>query len=141
RHLCRRGLVHQLGQPLQGAAFSARPAQPAKAGEGRLTMPENPRWKRRLPGSTWGDWGPDDQLGRLNLLTPEKVLKGIAEVKECKPFCLSLPLDYPGALSSTLAATRRGCSRTRARACLILRTRSPARTRNWSMSFATTSSR
>jgi hypothetical protein len=19
-------------------------------------MPENPRWKRRPPGSTWGDW-------------------------------------------------------------------------------------
>ena len=59
-------------------------------------MPENPRWKRRPPGSTWGDWGPDDQLGRLNLLTPDKVLKGIAEVKEGRTFCLSLPLDYPG---------------------------------------------
>jgi len=56
-------------------------------------MPENPRWKRRPSGSTWGDWGPDDQLGRLNLLTPDKVLKGIAEVKEGRTFCLSLPLD------------------------------------------------
>ena len=45
-------------------------------------MPDNPRWKRRPPGSNWGDWGADDQLGRLNLLTPEKVLKGIAEVRE-----------------------------------------------------------
>ena len=61
-----------------------------------MRMPENPRWKRRPPGSTWGDWGPDDELGRLNLLTPEKVLNGIAEVKEGKTFCLSLPLDYPG---------------------------------------------
>jgi kynurenine formamidase len=59
-------------------------------------MPENPRWKRRPEGSTWGDWGPDDQLGRLNLLTPDKVLKGIAEVREGRTFCLSLPLDYPG---------------------------------------------
>jgi len=59
-------------------------------------MPDNPRWKCRPPGSTWGDWGPDDQLGRLNLLTPEKVLKVVAEVKEGKTFCLSLPLDYPG---------------------------------------------
>ena len=59
-------------------------------------MPENPRWKRRPVGSTWGDWGPDDQLGRLNLLTPDKVLKGVAEVKEGRTFCLSLPLDYPG---------------------------------------------
>ena len=59
-------------------------------------MRDNQRWKRRPAGSTWGDWGLDDQLGRLNLLTPEKVLKGIAEVKEGKTFCLSLPLDYPG---------------------------------------------
>ena len=59
-------------------------------------MPENPRWKRRPAGSTWGDWGADDQLGRLNLLTPDKVLKGVAEAKEGKTFCLSLPLDYPG---------------------------------------------
>ena len=59
-------------------------------------MTDNPRWKRRPEGSTWGDFGPDDQLGRLNLVTAEKVLQGIAEVKVGKTFCLSLPLDYPG---------------------------------------------
>ena len=59
-------------------------------------MTENPRWKRRPAGSTWGDFGPDDQLGRLNLITPEKVLQGVAEVREGRSFCLSLPLDYPG---------------------------------------------
>lgn len=56
----------------------------------------NPRWKVRPEGSTWGDWGQDDQLGRLNLLTPQKVLEGIAEVKEGLNFCLSLPLNLPG---------------------------------------------
>ena len=54
------------------------------------------RWKNRPEGSNWGDFGADDQLGRLNLLTSEKVLKGIAEVREGKTFCLSLPLDMPG---------------------------------------------
>ena len=54
------------------------------------------RWKVRPEGSNWGDFGPDDQRGRLNLLTPEKVLEGIAEVKEGRSFCLSLPLDRPG---------------------------------------------
>src|SRR5271170_5981463 len=54
------------------------------------------RWKQRPPGSTWGDWGDDDELGRINLLTPEKVLQGIREVAEGISFCLSLPLDYPG---------------------------------------------
>jgi kynurenine formamidase len=54
------------------------------------------RWKKRPEGSTWGDFGPDDQLGRLNLLTPKKVKQGVAEVKEGLSFCLSLPLDFPG---------------------------------------------
>jgi kynurenine formamidase len=59
-------------------------------------MADNPRWTNRPAGSTWGDVGADDERGRLNLLTPEKVLQGIAEVKVGKTFCLSLPLDYPG---------------------------------------------
>ena len=54
------------------------------------------RWQKRPEGSTWGDFGPDDEIGRLNLLTPEKVLQGVAEVREGKTFCLSLPLDLPG---------------------------------------------
>ena len=56
----------------------------------------NPRWKIKPAGSTWGDFGPDDQLGRLNLVTPEKVKQGVAEVREGKTFCLSMQLDYPG---------------------------------------------
>jgi kynurenine formamidase len=54
------------------------------------------RWTRRPEGSTWGDYGPDDELGRLNLLTEEKVLQGVREVHAGKVFCLSLPLDLPG---------------------------------------------
>jgi kynurenine formamidase len=54
------------------------------------------RWQRRPEGSTWGDFGPDDQLGRLNLLTPERTLRAVAEVREGRSFCLSLPLDRPG---------------------------------------------
>lgn len=56
----------------------------------------NPRWKQRPPGSNWGEFGPDDQRGRMNLVTREKVLQGVAEVKQGIAFCLSLPLDYPG---------------------------------------------
>jgi kynurenine formamidase len=54
------------------------------------------RWKSRPAGSNWGDFGPDDQRGRMNLVTREKVLQGVAEVKEGITFVLSLPLDYPG---------------------------------------------
>jgi kynurenine formamidase len=54
------------------------------------------RFVNRPEGSTWGDWGPDDELGRINLVTPEKVLQGVAEVQAGLSFCLSLPLDFPG---------------------------------------------
>ena len=54
------------------------------------------RWTQRPDGSTWGDWGDDDELGRINLLTPAKVLEGVREVQAGIAFSLSLPLDYPG---------------------------------------------
>jgi kynurenine formamidase len=54
------------------------------------------RWKHRPPGSNWGEFGADDQRGRMNWVTREKVLQGVAEVKEGITFVLSLPLDYPG---------------------------------------------
>lgn len=54
------------------------------------------RWLNRPQGSNWGDFGDDDQRGRLNLINQEKVLQGVAEVKVGRTFCLSLPLDLPG---------------------------------------------
>ena len=59
-------------------------------------MTTTPRWTHRPPGSNWGDFGPDDQNGRLNLITAEKVRQGVAEVRAGLAFCLSLPLDLPG---------------------------------------------
>src|SRR5215472_15229351 len=64
-------------------------------GGGRRTAVTK-RWKQRPTGSTWGDWGDDDELGRINLLTPQKVLEGVREVEAGISFCLSLPLDFPG---------------------------------------------
>ena len=56
----------------------------------------NKRWNYRPKGSTWGDWGEDDQLGRLNLLTPARRIEAVKEVIEGVTFCLSLPLNLPG---------------------------------------------
>ncbi|MEM7405718.1 MAG: cyclase family protein [Pseudomonadota bacterium] len=53
------------------------------------------RWKQRPEGSNWGDYGADDQLGRLNLLTEENTLQAAREIRTGKRFCLSLPLDIP----------------------------------------------
>ena len=43
-----------------------------------------------------GDWGPDDQLGWMNLLTPERAVRASKEIQTGERFCLSLPLDYLG---------------------------------------------
>lgn len=53
------------------------------------------RWTVRPEGSNWGDFGPDDTLGRLNLITPARRKKAAEEVREGIAFCLSLPLDCP----------------------------------------------
>jgi hypothetical protein len=56
----------------------------------------NQRWTQRPPGSNWGDFGPDDQRGRMNLLTPARRKEAMKEVITGDVFCLSLPLDRPG---------------------------------------------
>ncbi len=59
-------------------------------------MTDQTRWTHRPPGSNWGDFGADDQHGRINLITSDQVKRGVVEVREGLTFCLSLPLDYPG---------------------------------------------
>jgi kynurenine formamidase len=54
------------------------------------------RWKVRPEKSNWGDFGDDDQVGRLNLITPECRRNAAKEVVEGLAFCLSVPLDLPG---------------------------------------------
>ena len=56
----------------------------------------NKRWKIRPEGSNWGDFGPDDQLGRINLLTEDRVLEAVKEVRTGRNLCLSMALDLPG---------------------------------------------
>ena len=51
------------------------------------------RWKNAPDNSNWGQFGADDQRGRMNLVGPAQVLSGIAEVKTGQTFSLSLPLD------------------------------------------------
>jgi hypothetical protein len=59
------------------------------------------RWKQRPEGWNWGDFGADGQLGRINLLTPERRRRAAAEIKEGIAFSLSLPLDFPGGTALT----------------------------------------
>ena len=63
------------------------------------------RWQQRPEGSNWGEFGDDDQRGRLNLLSAERRLRAIQEVRTGEVFCLSHPLDLPG--GSVLNAFRK----------------------------------
>lgn len=54
-----------------------------------------PRWLKRPVGSNWGDFGEDDRVGRMNLITPERRRRALAEAREGIAFLLGLPLDYP----------------------------------------------
>ncbi len=52
----------------------------------------------RLEGSprNWGRWGGDDEIGMLNLLTPEKVVESVSYVRSGKVFTLAIPIGSPG---------------------------------------------
>ena len=43
----------------------------------------------------WGKWGPDDEVGSLNYLTPEQVLAGVASIKSGKTFTLQVQMGNP----------------------------------------------
>ena len=43
--------------------------------------------------SNWGRWGPDDQIGTINLITPEAVRRGAACVRTGRTLSLALPLS------------------------------------------------
>lgn len=44
----------------------------------------------------WGKWGPHDQLGTLNYITPEKVLRAAGLVRKGRTIPLSIPIDAYG---------------------------------------------
>ncbi|MGH8010943.1 MAG: cyclase family protein, partial [Candidatus Binataceae bacterium] len=46
-------------------------------------------------GSAWGVFGDDDQLGTINLLTPERVREASASIREGRVFALNLPINIP----------------------------------------------
>jgi hypothetical protein len=81
---------------------------PAYLEEGyRMT---SPRWKRRRMDRPGAISAPTTSAAACNLLTPEKVRQGVAEVREGLTFCLSLPLEYPGGNVLNPRRHRRWCA-------------------------------
>lgn len=46
--------------------------------------------------SNWGKWGPDDQIGTLNYVTPEDIRHAATLVRKGKAFAMGIPLDNNG---------------------------------------------
>ena len=58
------------------------------------------------PLSNWGRWGADDELGTLNLLTPQRVAEAAAAVSEGRTIALSRPLETAPARDNPLPMLR-----------------------------------
>ena len=61
---------------LAGMTTSTRQAPRADTGHKTVTKAQADRWASEL--SNWGRWGKDDQLGALNLVTPQKRQQAMA---------------------------------------------------------------
>ena len=63
---------------MQSGEYSAHPSTqgPSK----KVTLEDLKRWETEL--SNWGRWGPNDQIGTLNLITPKKMLEAVSLVRE-----------------------------------------------------------
>jgi kynurenine formamidase len=65
-------------------------------------MPDAPEMREVLgqdAPSNWGKWGPDDELGCLNYLTTEEVLRGARQIRSGEVFTLQIHMgrtDGPG---------------------------------------------
>ena len=49
----------------------------------------------------WGRWGPDDEIGTLNFITPDKVIDASKLIKRGKRFSLGLNFDRHGPQKGT----------------------------------------
>ncbi len=62
-------------------------------------MPDNTIWPHHELGkelSNWGRWGEDDEIGTLNFITPEKLIRSAQLVRTGKSFDLGIPFDKNG---------------------------------------------
>ena len=110
-------------QPTDRLVGLAPRAQQAGAAAPLVSAEQYERWQTEL--SNWGRWGPDDELGAANLITPQKRAEAAALVTE--GFTVSLSsnaqkyesLDNPCPIDwSMVRATRTGASDQLAYPCI-----------------------
>jgi kynurenine formamidase len=57
--------------------------------------------------NNWGRWGPDDEIGTLNLITDDAVKRGAACVKTGKRFSLAIPMSEDGPMLGNIPPGRK----------------------------------
>lgn len=81
-----------------------------------MAVSENPRTVWELIGedspSNWGKWGPDDEVGSLNYLTRDEVLRGIRAVVSGETFTLQVPIGSPDVAADPVWPNRTSAVRT-----------------------------
>jgi len=65
----------------------------------RITADTVREWGRRY--SNWGRWGPDDELGALNFITPERILAATALPRRGQVVSCGLNFDHKGPQSGS----------------------------------------
>ena len=66
-----------------------------------VAMSEDVLRKLALSVRNWGRWGPDDEIGTLNYITPARIAEASRLVTTGKVFALGIPLQREGPQSGT----------------------------------------
>ena len=64
------------------------------------------------PPSNWGKWGPDDEVGSLNYLTAEQVLRGVASIRTGEVFTLQVQIGSRRSETDPVWPSRKSALRT-----------------------------
>jgi kynurenine formamidase len=88
-----RAAVRKVGEI---AARATRAVKGAVAPGPKLpSYDELPVRKGAPAGAAWGVFGDDDEVGTINLLTPERVVAATSSIRTGKVFALNLPINIP----------------------------------------------
>ena len=91
---------------ISGMDAAASPVRIARTSAGEYAEQGSERWTSRSASrrsrkppkklTNWGRWGKDDQIGTLNHITPEDIVKAASLIRTGKVFALGIPLDRNG---------------------------------------------
>jgi len=84
-----------IAKPKAAARPAAAPRAKAPSGPKIPSYSELPVRAGAPEGAAWGVFGDDDEVGTINLMTPERVVWAAQSIKNGKVFALNLPINIP----------------------------------------------